>query len=59
MAILKMKMMSDYGFIEAVIGLFFVGIYIYHLPFCNKLSVLWQTACKCLKTWRSDRSPQS
>lgn len=29
MAILKMKMMSDYGFIEAVIGLFFVGfIYI-------------------------------
>lgn len=44
MAILKMKMMSDYGFIEAVIGLFFVGIYIYHLPFCNKLSVLWQTA---------------
>lgn len=40
MVILKMKMMRVYGFKEAVIGLFFVEIFIYHIPFCNKLSFL-------------------
>ena len=44
MAILKMIMMSVYGFTKAVIGLFFVEIFIYHIPFCNKLIVLWQPA---------------
>ena len=33
MTILKMKIMYDYGLNKAVIGLFFVGIFRYHIPF--------------------------
>ena len=34
--------MYDYGLNKAVIGLFFIGIFRYHIPFCNNLAVLWR-----------------